>query len=689
MTLKILDFPPHPFSENQYTKKLLWPCAMYSVLVPISNDQGFNIFEKTALKLLKIRPFSKSELADLMCLHPNTISFILDRLKQNEVLTEDLKVNTAKTNELLGNQTPLMTSIYVFVDLCSGTPLPFVSSSEIKYLSSEKRKDGISVREKRIGLDGKLKTKYHVSHKIEATCQASQPNSHQVIAAIKNHNLLNFRYETQGYHVPIYLTGTNFEQGIIVPPEAETVYLFCDAFVNNAEIQVTDGFGYTISANFTRHIKTLRGDENEWQTALKENSAIKQDEDEKQNYDLKNISAEILNDSVLSKMIPLLHENMKRIPLFYPTQREGAFDNQFRAFHKASWETIEHIFVKTFQSFSEEDLNRAKNIYSGSNEQNKRRAIQFAKQLGFQCSSNLHLFSFSFHKTKKTIETLLPVLLALSAVMNKGILQYQEPDFLLFLENLKQARNSSRHGDSIELYRYFGKELWKRYERVRKLLFLWKPSLHQKNISFTQEEYQAEVSQNQYLADNSTSRKIQEQRLTLERKLGVFVCNQLPHFILNSLCEIEAELRKDSPNIYLLFNRLYGAIQQILFLLQCSLQDRFLPLSVDSTKTYIERLEQQYTDLPKTNQRALHSAIQGRSESPNAQTLVLLIYSMENNLNIFSPAELGFIRQLSKISGRSGHGENIQSTLEEFTTLQFHLYQLIQKIINQKEDANA
>lgn len=129
-------------------REIAWPCKVFTRAQPIVKGDGYkdtNPFERCVLRLLSLRAYTPSELAEETCLPPDLIAVILLRLfdrgkiDQNYHLTSDAMAELENRNQ---NSTIEYRTIYQFVDCLSNKELAAVSGP----LKAEEINDDGSIR---------------------------------------------------------------------------------------------------------------------------------------------------------------------------------------------------------------------------------------------------------------------------------------------------------------------------------------------------------------------------------------------------------------------------------------------------------------------------------------------------------------------------------------------------------------
>lgn len=120
-------------------------CNTYEVLVPshASTEQHLDIFEDAVLKLLDYKPYTKEEMAAVLCLPKDIISFIRIRLRELGLLEKDeFTVSELGKNYLNGQSSKNASVTYrqakLFVIKDTGEILPYVHYGELEYANVRK-----------------------------------------------------------------------------------------------------------------------------------------------------------------------------------------------------------------------------------------------------------------------------------------------------------------------------------------------------------------------------------------------------------------------------------------------------------------------------------------------------------------------------------------------------------------------
>lgn len=129
---KILDYTkPLSGISTRIHEKVLWPCFEHSVSISGLPSFGGNVFEELILKLLFV---SDIKSPDQLCfdtgLEKDFITFLLDRLIQKNLLSENLSLTEEGLSKLEEEQTPNPQIFCIYTDAISGKLISTIELSE-------------------------------------------------------------------------------------------------------------------------------------------------------------------------------------------------------------------------------------------------------------------------------------------------------------------------------------------------------------------------------------------------------------------------------------------------------------------------------------------------------------------------------------------------------------------------------
>lgn len=129
---KILDYTkPLSGISTRIHEKVLWPCFEHSVSISGLPSFGGNVFEELVLKLLFV---SDIKSPDQLCfdtgLEMDFITFLLDRLIQKNLLSENLSLTEEGLSKLEEEQTPNPQIFCIYTDAISGKLISTIELSE-------------------------------------------------------------------------------------------------------------------------------------------------------------------------------------------------------------------------------------------------------------------------------------------------------------------------------------------------------------------------------------------------------------------------------------------------------------------------------------------------------------------------------------------------------------------------------
>lgn len=114
-------------------------CSSYNVIFPVKvkGENKLDVFEEAVLKLIAYKSSTAREMADLLCLTPDLINFIIIRLQEMDLLQENGKDLTEKGKKYIKVDTKIMdeqnieyAQAKVFVLNQTGEILPYIQKGE-------------------------------------------------------------------------------------------------------------------------------------------------------------------------------------------------------------------------------------------------------------------------------------------------------------------------------------------------------------------------------------------------------------------------------------------------------------------------------------------------------------------------------------------------------------------------------
>ncbi|WP_458400440.1 hypothetical protein [Mailhella sp.] len=269
--LSIDDRPPDP--RVIASMNLLWPCIRFDIAVPTRSRSTLNIFEKTVMKLSPWTLGSKEELAELICLDVELVSFIQRRLVQLGLL-QDSGCPTNKGKDLLTSweagkeKASAYTVGFILVDLISGQTIPFVGLEAPRYkIIEDRRLDKGSLS--RINFYSDSERKHLVkAHVMIPDCCQEETSSEKVFAdllptpsaitkAIRAY-LRMYRRHAYLKNAPSRIVpNIALTEAVSILNEGELVLLHRRAqLLSSTDLVVTDGIGFSLCSRATTYVNS-------------------------------------------------------------------------------------------------------------------------------------------------------------------------------------------------------------------------------------------------------------------------------------------------------------------------------------------------------------------------------------------------------------------------------------------------
>lgn len=175
---------------------LFLPCYVYecTVMVAESKVNPLNLFEEALLKLLEYQPYSKEQLADILCLHPDFVNFILIRLKELRFLNERNFLTDVGIKQLnlykQENQELKEEVIKVFRNKGDGQLLPCLYKGE--WNTSPLQKEGEHLMKAEIGSAGRriARSGFLLDRPYHDTTEPPQVTKREILRLTKAYNNL-------------------------------------------------------------------------------------------------------------------------------------------------------------------------------------------------------------------------------------------------------------------------------------------------------------------------------------------------------------------------------------------------------------------------------------------------------------------------------------------------------------------
>lgn len=225
---------------------LLWPCHMFTVALPKRQVRTLNLFEHTILRLARAGCNDAGRIGELLCLDRHTVAAILRRLVGLRYLDQALRF-LRDPDEAVAPGDDGWESARVFVELLGGRLLPHLSYDTPAYAECL-RNDGSRFQGERGPIDARVL-------RWSAEQRARVPSAREVHAVARIHARRSGG-STAG--VPVSAAG----QAISVLDSPDLVYLATTAVLqagNHEHILLADPFGHGACGTLAEVFQLTRG----------------------------------------------------------------------------------------------------------------------------------------------------------------------------------------------------------------------------------------------------------------------------------------------------------------------------------------------------------------------------------------------------------------------------------------------
>lgn len=228
-------------------------CTSYDVIIPVKKimNNRLDIFEEAVLRFIKYHPLEVDEMADVLCLSPDLINFIIIRLQEMEVLGPNGREITELGNNFLNPGSSEIDKssvdnefVKIFVANQTGMVLPYIHKGGF---SSEIVEDYTSKLRINVGTIG---SPYIIEGNVLST-KNSKRNSlpmvlenHVIKKALKNFN--NIVASTGKYDEINILSGWGIDNS-----RSDIIYFHMKAALQEGNIDkilVSDGFVFNVDS---------------------------------------------------------------------------------------------------------------------------------------------------------------------------------------------------------------------------------------------------------------------------------------------------------------------------------------------------------------------------------------------------------------------------------------------------------
>lgn len=264
-------------------------CSSYNVILPVKvkGSSKLDIFEEAVLKLIAYKTTTEAEMADILCLTPDLINFIIIRLREVDLLENNGRDLTEQGKEYINLDKRISddknidyVQARVFVLNQTGEILPYIQKGELISESIDNIQGSLlTVEYGTVGNPIKIKGK--ILHQNRGDKRKGMLQSSSIRAAIDRYNRIV--QENINYDPISYAQGWSIDNSL-----SDDVYFHMQAVIqkgNVDEILVSDGL--VVNIDFVNDY--IKNNHSNFISMVKEKSTknIIQDSEEVENNDTK------------------------------------------------------------------------------------------------------------------------------------------------------------------------------------------------------------------------------------------------------------------------------------------------------------------------------------------------------------------------------------------------------------------
>jgi len=655
-------------------QNILWPCHAFSVSIPQKKKRGLNIFEEVVLRMAECNLNDKRNIAEVLCLDVDLISFIQNRLRHLQ-LVDDRYALTKHGLEILevwrGDTRDVLDYVVgtVFVDLHVGKLLPYVHLGQLKF-QGVRTIEGNGRVCFNVGTTGRER---NVNAKILSPSSESSfsivPESGDVVKVIREFKKRSRQQAFLGQGESVTLPYVPMAEAISIHETPQLVYMHCNVIVQkgNTEILVTDGCGFGFSEIFASYLNHKADEPSwEWFRGIKSKGIVEEIESSDQTHARqRNIGWKYPE---VTKRIKESQETLRELSTLPKTDSEERSYMMKRqrvlvAFYEALEWGLRYV-VKYHPVYEWEQIFSSQNY-----KYNEKILGKFAEKIGLSLSKSnsaiLQIKAGAIRQVEHGCVELQPLLaLAIAGAATKyrqhpfHKLASNYPGFLSFVLQLKRLRDPVEHG-CIKDFKVESDFLSKTDEVLTDVMIIL--------LSGIESEIQIDrLSSAAY--ENEANQAHLKAEVALEKIFGYVCFRGLPHEIKELLTRLEIMMSRYSEDQSMeVIKTLASSIQLALFegivarLIFCAREG-----AVDSIKDVAINRTVEFgfcssrNDVPEElrtvrNERVQRAA-QGHSTTLGASLLALIFLCSNAELCSLKEADPNIVLFIAHLIKLRGHG---------------------------------
>jgi len=680
--VKVLNYLNRFYNINEASRRgILWPVAVFSIVLPVKKKKPLNIFEETILLLINQNIKDLKRLSEEVCMDEEIIKFILNKLEELNLIDYEREVTENGKDIIFQWETnePDLKSANVFFDLIGQQLIPTVIYDKLEYERVvEKRGNGINF------LDSRFKRNIRTSFgRILGTNHFNgidPPISKDVNKIINIHRKLHFKYvhvsEKDIRIIPDYYA----EGGAVrVNPNPNYYHVYCEVIFQKGsnDFIITDPFGYGFSSLLKKSYREYLID-NEYET----NKMIEQQ---------KEAIAKRLDKSKTNKKV-------KKLSMFSEGINDYPLVQKFLMSVEANWQNVKnkprnsieedkqkmylgYVLTNLYKSLeltlkyvvNENPVDQWLDLLINQNYIGNSDLIsKMAKNMGFTVPEGFSLFEVSAGKFKAVTEgtvELQPLLsLAILGASNDimhplNSIAIENMDWLNIINKLKKFRDAEQHGD-IHKNKIKVKEAedfkYQIYETIRTLLSKTALKVKVKGKEVDDEDI-----------ETINDQKRDKILIHLEEEFGFNEFSLLDKDIKELLIRIELfsienknsnEEKVDCSNA---ITNLASLLQNVIFNnLKTVLSKNDMVNDQDTINVFQKRVKQYFSiskdQFPKSlinvNQKRIKEAFNGLSSTLGAGIIALINIGNDNIVEKLGLIKPNLIEVVADLLDKRGHG---------------------------------
>lgn len=476
------SYPKEFFKGRVESYWILIPMCAYKVLVPFPKEKNLNLFQETILKLFSSGVKKSEWIADTLALNLSLVDYIIDELKQHELLSSR-GIITGKGLRLLNDEDDSyeLTTGYVFYNyLTRNFADTFIPDRKFNVVSVKSRKrDSVDfyIDESVANPIYKRATILHVEDE-EKIVEPTPPDILKICKKHKRRNQQILSRKMNDKDQEISYLPHNIEKVKLIGEKkavyvASYMFLPYDDLMNKSNVQVCYPFDGGISPSILDSINRIIGmPENK---TLKDGiQTVKEKVFDLSEEELKRVKAD--NAQVDKEIIKVLSKNIEKYPSIYKkiidveskyVKVQAIVNHNSGKNHDVIQKSIKEYIVENYNLISELliEIAQANDYFNEDkvtyfNNQNIEILSTFARQCGFTDEDDNFKRLFSLKKGQikgayenQTVKGLIAYNLIIASAYNEHPfykLAKIVPQFITYISKLIDLRNDCDHGNDTE-----------------------------------------------------------------------------------------------------------------------------------------------------------------------------------------------------------------------------------------------